>query len=74
MDDFGRSLVRRPVQLFSLAILMLIAFALSGCPALMVPSLAYEGYKSTHNSTTTTGTSSRRKGSTSQGSSDHSIE
>jgi len=67
----------RDLRVIRLALLVLVAIALSGCPALMVPSLAYQGYKSTHESSSTTAKSSHHKSSARQPSgaaSDNSIE
>jgi len=55
-------------KLGALAVLLIapVALVLSGCPALMVPSLAYQGLKSNQqgSSSTTQSSSSRRKSST----------
>jgi len=71
---------RRASSLLGVVLLLIfIAIALSGCPALIVPSLAYQGYKAIHQSGTTTASakSSHHGASTSQRSSvagDHSVE
>jgi uncharacterized protein YceK len=66
----------RDIRVIGLALLMLVAIALSGCPALMVPSLAYQGYKSTHESSSTTAKSSHKSSASqpSSAASDNSIE
>jgi hypothetical protein len=61
--------MRKPRQLFAtIALAAAAAIVCSGCPALMVPSLAYQGYKYEHKknepAASTTSTQSSKKSTT----------
>jgi hypothetical protein len=81
LDPSAKSkMTGRGTALGSAALVLVLTFAalsLGGCPALLIPGLAYQGYKMTHHeSTATTSRSQGRSTSQSRSSvaADHSIE
>jgi len=68
----------RETALGSAGFVLMLTFAalsLGGCPALLIPGLAYQGYKMTHHESTATTTSSSSQGrSTSQSQSSRSTD
>ena len=59
MRTIGKSIGRQSIGTIALA--LAAALFCSGCPALMIPSLAYSGYKYEHNKNQTAASASSRQ-------------